>query len=212
MICTIQARMQSTRLPGKMLLTLNGETIIARAWRTACEAFGEAHVIVALPTEGAAGMPLINELHRINARYLVYGGAGRDVLGRLVFLCDCLGLNDDTAIVRYTPDDVFKDVESLQRVAAGDYTVPVEQGGELMTAGWLRRMHSVIEEFSIMPTKNCMIYREHIGLLLPQRPEPPDGQVWEINSREDYNRAVALLSQAHALANAIDDMILRQHI
>src|SRR5690242_10612729 len=38
-LCIIQARLDSTRLERKMLLTLNGETLIARAWRIACEAF-----------------------------------------------------------------------------------------------------------------------------------------------------------------------------
>ena len=64
-----------------MLLTLNGETLIARAVRMATEYFGTQSVVVTIPKADENG-PLGEELDRIGAIVLAWEGAEWDVLGR----------------------------------------------------------------------------------------------------------------------------------
>ncbi len=62
-LAIIQARMGSTRLPGKMLLPVNGEPLVVRVWRLTCRAVGPHNVIVAVGTDEA-----LQELDRVPSR------------------------------------------------------------------------------------------------------------------------------------------------
>lgn len=177
-LCIIQARYNSTRLPGKMLLKMDGETLIARAWRVACEAFGEANVVVAIPMSNA-NQPLWDELRRLDANRIEWHGDENDVLGRFHFVAHTFRWHPDSVIVRYTPDDHRKDAALLQRVAAGQ-RLPVEMGGEAFTLAMLT------EAFVHSP------HREHITHALfkvPAPAAPNDGTVWTIDTPEDAKAA-----------------------
>ena len=115
-LCIIQARWDSKRLPGKMLLKLGDETLITRAWRIACEAFGESNCVVATPK---AENPLIEELRRIGAVVFQWAGPEWDVLSRLYACAHTYRWHPDSVIVRYTPDDPFKSVEALRPPVIG---------------------------------------------------------------------------------------------
>lgn len=143
-LCIIQARYHSTRLPGKMLLPLDGETIIARAWRLACEVFGEPNVVVAIPGTDVLG-PLGAELARIGAQSFAYDGYEADVLGRFHACAHRYRHDPTSVIVRVTPDDV-----------------PIDVTRERITLGWLDWQHAVVRDTH---------RREHIGLLIAQRVE-----------------------------------------
>jgi spore coat polysaccharide biosynthesis protein SpsF (cytidylyltransferase family) len=178
-LCIIQARYNSSRLPAKMLLKLDGETLIARAWRVACEAFGEANVVVALP-DTDVGSPLDAELRRIGANALMVPGlAEDDVLGRFYRVVHRHRWHPDSVIVRYTPDDHRKDVASLQRVAAGQ-RLPVEMGGEAFTLAMLE------------DANGYQCHREHITYTIypvDAPAAPDDGKPWSIDTPEDAKAA-----------------------
>ncbi len=97
-VVVIQARMGSTRLPGKVLLDLAGRSMLARVVRRAQRIVGIAEVVVAtstLPEEE----PLVNAARALNVR-LVRGSAD-DVLARYVLAA---GESAADTIVRVTSD------------------------------------------------------------------------------------------------------------
>ncbi len=183
-LCIIQARYHSTRLEGKMLLKLGDETLIHRAWRLACEAFGADNCVIAYPM-GDENTPLADEVRRIGANWdCTFPGVDADVLGRFYHVSHKLRWHPDSVIVRYTPDDPFKTVEGLRRVANGE-RLPVEIGGEAFTLAMLDAAHGD----TFYPGD-----LEHIThALFPGSPPPPapSDDVWTVDTPEDYARAIA---------------------
>lgn len=189
-LCIIQARYHSTRLPGKMLLPLSGETLIARGWRIACAAFGAAHVVVAIPASDEAG-PLGQELARINARTFAWDGPESDVLSRFYHCAHAYRWHPDCVIVRYTPDDPFKSVDALMRVVRGE-RLPVELGGEAFTLGML---DAAQEWVAVDDDAGNVPAREHITrALFPTDPPPPPPGVWTIDTQGDYDAACEIVN------------------
>lgn len=140
-LCIIQARLESSRLKHKMLCTLGGETLIARGWRLACEAFGRENVIVAIPASDAPG-PLYDELQNIGAVIFYHGMLDeRDVLGRFWRCAHKYRWHPSSVIHRWTPDDWQKSPEVCRLVAAG-WRYPVEIGGEAFTLAMLDEAQS----------------------------------------------------------------------
>lgn len=156
-LCIIQARYHSTRLPGKMLFTLDDpvhgtETLIARGWRLACEAFGREQVVIAMPKSDILG-PLWDEIQRIGAQSFFPDHAREaDVLGRFYECANFAGATG--TIVRWTPDDPMRDPGMCQLVANGQ-RYPVELGGEAFSFKQLCEAQACTP-----PLSN---WREHIG-------------------------------------------------
>lgn len=171
-LCIIQARYHSTRFPGKMLAKLQGETLIERAVHIAKIAFGDEHVIVAIPATDREG-PLGQELLRIRARSFAFDSDDEsDVLNRVHACASTYRWHPDAVIVRYTPDDPDKDVIMLRRVAAGE-RLPVEWGGEAFTLAQLvTANHLVRDAFS----------REHITHAFFTYDAPRDPTSWTIDT------------------------------
>lgn len=177
-LAIIQARLGSTRLPGKLLLPIGKRSLIHRVWATTVEAFGAAHTVVAIP-KGDENGPLWVELRDIGAEVFVWDGPENDVLGRFYACAHRYRWHDDSVIMRVTPDDPHKDVLAMRRVANGE-RLPVEQGAEAFTLAMLDQAH--------LYTTNPL-EREHITYALfrgSPPPAPPPGRVWSIDTRDDY--------------------------
>lgn len=173
--------MNSTRLPGKMLLELGGETLIARAYRLAVDVFGADHVIVAIP-ESDQRSALADELTRINARWVAPDATENDVLKRFWIVAHTYRWAPESLIVRWTPDDPFKDAESIRRVIAGE-RLPVELSCEVFALAALDAAH------------RTSTHREHLthALFPVAPPKPPAGQVWTIDTEDDYLAALEIV-------------------
>lgn len=183
-LCIIQARWNSQRLPGKLLLKLGTETLIERAWRIASECQWELYgwvSVVAIPKADEAS-PLGDELRRIGAIVFAWDGPEWDVLGRFYHCAHRYRWHPDTVIVRYTPDDPFKTPGAL-RAAARGFRLPVEQGGEAFTLAQLD---------AAQQREGDEFRREHItDALFPSRvPLLPVGEGWTIDTAVDYEAAV----------------------
>ena len=182
-LCIIQARLNSTRLPRKMLLDLHGETLIARAVRLAGEVFYAQHVIVAIPIADADGA-LAGELQRLNANVFAYDGPEWDVLARYWHAATRYRWHPDAIIHRWTPDDPFKDAQHVRKVLQGQRW-PVELGGEAFTLKTLASAHkNTAPELELL--------REHIGsnaLLFPAPAPPAPRGIWTIDTPDDYKAA-----------------------
>lgn len=181
-LCIIQARMNSYRLPGKMLLPLNGETMIKRAWRIAATTFGFEHCVVAIPEQDLAG-PLGDELRMMGASIFAFIGDETDVLSRFHVCAYTYRWHPNSVIVRYTPDDPFKSSKMLCRVAEGE-RLPVEQGGEAFSLAQIDVAHMMTPAGS----------REHLtnvffGDIVPP-PPPPAPHPWTIDTHDQYQAAI----------------------
>jgi spore coat polysaccharide biosynthesis protein SpsF len=75
----IQARMNSSRLPGKVLMDLGGETVLARVVRRLCRANLIDEIVVAT-TNSAVDQAIVDECRRLRVR--VFRGEEHDVLDR----------------------------------------------------------------------------------------------------------------------------------
>jgi hypothetical protein len=141
----IQARLNSTRLPGKMLLPIGGKPLIRWAVDVATKFFGGDyydHVVVACPLADAKAIQATCRGEDVFG----WDGPESDVLGRFMacasqsqyqpFLPD---------IIRITPDDF-----------------PIDVTREYFTFAQLKHWHATVTDPHL---------REHIGLLIPQRIE-----------------------------------------
>jgi len=77
--CIVQARMGSTRLPGKVMRRLAGETVLSHVLRR-CQAIPGVDCVVCATVAQPADDVVAREAERAGA--LVFRGAERDVLGR----------------------------------------------------------------------------------------------------------------------------------
>lgn len=205
-LCIIQARWNSMRLPGKMLLKLGNETLIERAWRIAESCNQELYEwvsVVAIPKSDESS-PLGDELRRIGARIFAWDGPEWDVLGRFYHCAHHYRWHPDTVIVRYTPDDPFKTAGAL-RAAARGFRLPVEQGGEAFTLAQLDEAQRAQDYWNWgTDITGHRIYedgknprREHItDALFPFRLPTQAGLT--IDTQEDYEAAVKLYEQQAA--------------
>lgn len=114
----IQARMGSCRLPGKMLMDLDGEPALAHAVRAALACPGLAAVVVAT-TDRPEDDPLAAAAAGLGAG--VYRGDAEDVLARFVGAAAAFAAD---SVVRLTGDNPLVTPEAiaavLARFAAGD--------------------------------------------------------------------------------------------
>nr|WP_290444298.1 glycosyltransferase family protein [Pseudoalteromonas sp. XMcav2-N] len=95
----IQARMTSTRLPGKVMLPLCTSSVL----QVMLERLGDLakHVIIATTDDGTEH-PIVELCERMGINY--FRGSTEDVLSRYYLAATQFGAQSDTAIVRLTSD------------------------------------------------------------------------------------------------------------
>ena len=107
----IQARMTSTRLPGKVLLPLYDKPIL----QVMIERLPNLrkNIIVATTNDGTE-QPIVDLCHKLNIR--TYRGSTHDVLGRYHDAAKYYDANENTTIVRLTSDCPFIDEDLCKQV------------------------------------------------------------------------------------------------
>src|SRR5262245_46570335 len=111
-IAIVQARMGSTRLPGKVLRDLCGATMLAQCVSRLQRARSLDEVVIAT-SYGPEDDAVVDEGHRIGVR--VHRGSAHDVLARYH---GAARITDADAIVRVTSDCPLIDPEVVDRVVA----------------------------------------------------------------------------------------------
>lgn len=104
-VVIIQARMGSTRLPGKVLKTLADKTVLAHVIERA-QAFQNVQEILVATTHGCQDDPIVEEAERLGV--IVYRGSESDVLSR--YYEAALQTKADT-VIRITSDCPLIDPE-----------------------------------------------------------------------------------------------------
>lgn len=162
----LQARMGSTRLPGKVLMRIRGRSILERAVRR-LEASDEIDRVVVLTTEREADDAVVLEARRLGIS--TFRGPEEDVLER--FRGAAEEFRPDM-IVRATADNPLIDIDSVSRIvryvrAAGieycmERDLPYGAATEAVTSEALRRT-------AVQATEHR--HREHVTLYVKERPE-----------------------------------------
>jgi len=174
-LAIIQARMGSTRFPGKMMAPLAGHPLIWYAWRRSIEAFGEANVVVAIPASNENHVLRDFIVESCGGRVFEWAGPEDDVLGRFFHCAHAYRWHPHSVILRVTPDDPLKDPVLMQAVAAGERH-PVELSCEAFTLDQV----SMLEQLAKDPAQ-----REHLSTLFPvSAPSAPPG-TWSVDTEAD---------------------------
>jgi aryl-alcohol dehydrogenase-like predicted oxidoreductase/spore coat polysaccharide biosynthesis protein SpsF (cytidylyltransferase family) len=121
----IQARLSSSRLPGKALLSLAGRPVVVLAAQRAAR--GGLDVVVAT-SEDSTDDPVAAELDRVGLA--CFRGSLEDPLSR--FVAVTADLVDDDVVVRLTADNVIPDAALLDELLAA-----LPRDGYVRTASWL---------------------------------------------------------------------------
>lgn len=142
----IQARMSSTRLPGKALLPVCGLPTVVLAAKRASNA---GHSVLVLTSLDESDNVLCDVLSSYNINY--FRGSLLNVLKR--FYDALIGYSDETKFFRLTADNVLPDGTFLTEMAAAfdaehpdimscnpiHSNLPYGVSAELTTVGWLRK-------------------------------------------------------------------------
>lgn len=180
-LAIVQARMRSTRLPGKVMLPLaDNRPILHHVVRRAIVAFGRANVVVATgPREHNAA--IVDWCAQQDVPCVCHPDEA-DVLGRFHVVAHQYRWHPSSILVRVTADDPFKSPEAMREVAEG-WRHPVELGGEAFTLWMLDDAEAVVSDPEA---------REHItdALFSHRLPLMADGRVWSVDTPSDYDRAV----------------------
>ena len=143
-VAIIQARVGSTRLPGKVLKDLGGQTVLARVLRRISRMRAVEEIIVATTSE-AADDPVVDEASRKGV--LVYRGSTEDVLDRY-YQAACV-FNADV-IVRITADCPLIDPEISDRVIRKFLEVRPDYASNTLERTYPRGLDTEVASFSTL--------------------------------------------------------------
>lgn len=194
----IQARMGSTRLPGKVLKPIAGKALLDHVLGRLSQLEYPVKIVVAtsdLPQDDAIAK------HCLASGVVVFRGSEADVLDRYY---QCGDENHFEHVVRLTADNPFTDMEELQRLIelhlsqGNDYThsfdkMPLGVGAEIFTFAALERSahegHAPNhrEHVNEYIQENPDIFK--IGALDVAREKEHPGLRLTVDTEEDYLRA-----------------------
>jgi spore coat polysaccharide biosynthesis protein SpsF len=173
----LQARMGSRRLPGKVLMLIQGQTILERAIRR-LQAAPIVDGVVVLTTQLDEDDVIVEASGRLGVPH--HRGPSQDVLARFQ---EAAERYRPDIVVRATADNPLLEIGSIERIVDALYWghldwcvesgLPYGAATEALTAEALARVHSKARE---------AFYREHVTLYIKEHPEefrvsylePPD--------------------------------------
>ncbi len=165
-VAFLQARMGSTRLPGKVLMPIHGQSILERAIRRlrAAPVIDEVAVLTTCLREDDA---IVEESHRLGA--LIYRGPELDVLARFHEAAEEF---QPDVVIRATADNPLIAISSIQRIVDAlrsgcldlcmESELPYGAATEAVTARALAKAHLLAREYR---------HREHVTLYIKDHPE-----------------------------------------
>jgi spore coat polysaccharide biosynthesis protein SpsF len=182
-IAFVQARMSSSRFPGKVLAPFRGEPIVLHVVRAAADAVGEGNVVVATSTERSDD-PLAAYLESIGVP--CFRGPRDDVLERFRL---CARAFRSEWVLRLCADSPLLDPRELRAVleaASPEHDVVSTALGPVATPGRNAELIRTATLLSVDPDEASPEEREHVtpffyrhperfrlhGVELPAQPEP----------------------------------------
>ncbi len=204
----VQARMTSTRLPGKVLLPLRDEPMLARVLERVARVSGVDRVSVAVP-EGAEHNPVAGLAKKLGS-VAVMRGSEQDVLDRTLRAAEAC---DAEIVMRVTSDCPMIDPAVSAAVLAAFRACGADYARTAFTSGYPHGFDT--EVFSIASLRAAhaeaidAYEREHVTPFIWRRPERfdavyldarPDRRSWRltVDSQEDYRLACDIYEALHA--------------
>jgi spore coat polysaccharide biosynthesis protein SpsF len=205
-VVIVQARMTSTRLPGKVLLPLGGEPMLSRLIER-LKRVRRAHAIVIATTINATDNAIVALCERLGV--ICHRGSEHDVLARYA---DAARAVHASVVVRITSDCPLIDPalidEAIARFEQGD----VDYVSNMLPPTWPYGM--AVEVFSAQALAEACAEatqpaeREHVTPFIYAHPErfrlhnlasPTDlsGQRWTVDTLEDYELVKRLFDAVH---------------
>jgi spore coat polysaccharide biosynthesis protein SpsF len=164
-VAFLQARMGSTRLPGKVLMPIQGQSILERAIRR-LRAAALVDEIAVLTTRCREDDVVVEEAHRLGA--WVYRGPELDVLRRFYEASEEF---QPQIIIRATADNPLIDIDSVDRIVETlrsgnldlcmESELPIGAATEAITARALKAVQLQAKEAH---------HREHVTLYIKDHP------------------------------------------
>jgi spore coat polysaccharide biosynthesis protein SpsF (cytidylyltransferase family) len=163
-VCIIQARMASTRLPGKVLLELAGRTVLSHVLER-CQAIPGIDAVCCATPEGADCAPVVAEAERCGVE--IFRGSEKDVLDR--YYGAAKALNADF-VLRVTSDCPLIDPELCGRVLAEVTSGRADFAVNNVPVTWPHGLDCEAFTFALLErtSREAQIYaeREHVSLFM----------------------------------------------
>ena len=196
----LQARLDSTRLPGKSLLLLDGKPLVFRVMQALNFVPADLRILACPQDSFSAFTPLAEE-----AGFQIYAGPKEDVLERY---CQAIRRFSIDRVIRATADNPFVFADAAAEINAqaaalnADYSgyngLPLGAGVESVAATSLFRAGKKADAFErehVCPYlyNHPEQFRLHRPLAPPRWQDKKDGSIrLTVDTREDFERAVEL--------------------
>lgn len=197
-VAVIQARMTSTRLPGKILMPLAGKPILTRVIERTRAIRGIDTVVVAIP-EGDAHDPVAVLCRTLDVP--VTRGSEQDVLKRTVMAADAQGAE---TVMRLTSDCPFLDPSVSAAILAAFLATGASYASNAMESGYPLGFDTQVTSLNALREADAEATdpyeREHVTPFLWRRPERypalyldhrPNLRHWRlvVDTQDDYAMA-----------------------
>ncbi len=168
-VAIIQARMGSTRLPGKVLADIGGATALARVLRRGSRATALEEIVVATSTN-PADQAIVDECARLNVR--CFRGSEQDVLERYYQAATYFA---GDAIVRITADCPLIDPELLDQLVDSFLSSGCDYASNALLARYPRglgaEVFTIDALFRAQKEANLTYERVHVTPYFYEHPE-----------------------------------------
>ncbi len=163
-VCITQARMASTRLPGKVLLELAGRTVLSHVLER-CRAIPGIDAVCCATPEGADCDPVVDEAMRCGVE--IFRGSEKDVLDRYYGAAEALRAD---FVMRVTSDCPLIDPELCGRVLTEVTSGRADYATNNMPVTWPHGLDCEAFTFALLEraAAESQIHteREHVSLFM----------------------------------------------
>jgi spore coat polysaccharide biosynthesis protein SpsF len=195
-VTIIQARMGSTRLPGKVLLDLDGKTVLARVVERVRRSRTTASQVIVATTSGAGDNPVVEECHRLGVE--TFRGSEDDVLDRYY---QAASRADAEVVVRICSDCPLIDPELIDRTVEQFLASSVDYASNALDRTYPRGLD--VEVLTYKALERCwreakLLYqRSHVTAYIYENPRlfgvlrvtgkvDHSGHRWTLDTLDDY--------------------------
>jgi spore coat polysaccharide biosynthesis protein SpsF len=215
-VAIVQARMGSTRLPGKVLADLAGRTMLARVVRRASRAARVDEVVVAT-TARPGDEPIVAECARLAVP--CFRGSERDVLDRYH---QAAAACEAEVVVRLTADCPLVDPEVIDRVIAAFFAEAPDYASNVLRRTYPRGLDTEVMSRSAL-ARACReakqpYQRTHVTPYIYQNPESfrllavtngrdESAHRWTVDSPDDLEFARAVYRRMEGDAFSWHDVL-----